>query len=235
MLLEQAMGTNSTTGAGPYAHALTLAGPLLAGLTVAIERGNSAADDVLLGCKVNRLTLSCAKGEVAKLRVELIGMTANARTNDTAASLTALASSFMIKHHHAGQLTYNSVSYTLKSFELVIDNKIARVDQLGSAASDEPTLTDHQEITIRATLTGTSNTLQAAHRAQTGANVTLTFSDSPRSLAITGHNAEVIDYGDPIQGVGIVEQSITWRCIGNDTNNGLAITLTNADSTLVAS
>jgi hypothetical protein len=77
--------------------------------------------------------------------------------------------------------------------------------------------------------------LQAAHRAQTGANVTLTFSDSPRSLAITGHNAEVIDYGDPIQGVGIVEQSITWRCIGNDTNNGLAITLTNADSTLVAS
>jgi len=64
--------------------------------------------------------------------------------------------------------------------------------------------------------------------------VTLTFSDSPRSLAFTLHNGVITDYSDPIQGVGVIEQTVTWRGVGDDSDNGLAITLTNADSTAVA-
>lgn len=233
--LKHALGTVNTTGAGPYAHAFTLAAALPVPLTVAVERGSSGADDVFAGCMVNRLTLSCAKGETMRARVELIGMTAAARTTVSPTALTALASTYLVKHTHAGVLAFNSVNYTLKSIEIVIDNKLARVDQLGSAASDQPAITAHQEITIRATLTGTSNALQAAHRAETQSDVTITFSDSPRSLAIVGHNAVVVEYADPIQGVGIVEQTVTFRCLGDDSDNGLLITLTNADSSAVAS
>jgi hypothetical protein len=235
LLLKHALGSVSTTGSGPYAHAVSLAAALPNPLTIAVERGTSGADDVLAGCMINRLTLSCAKGETMRARVDFIGMSAAARTTSTPSALTSLASTYLIKHTHAGVLAFNSVNYTLKSIEIVIDNKLARVDQLGSANSDQPAITGHQEITIRATLSGTSNTLQAAHRAQTSSDVSITFSDSPRSLAIVGHNATIREYADPISGVGIVEQTVTFRCLGDDTDNGLLVTLTNADSSVVAS
>lgn len=235
LLLKHALGSVSTTGSGPYAHAVSLAAALPTPLTMAVERGSSGADDVFAGVMVNRLTLSCNKGETMRVRAELIGMSAAARTTVTPTALTALASTFLVKHTHAGTLSFNSVSYTLKSLEVVIDNKLARVDQLGSANSDQPAITAHQEITIRATLTGTSNTLQAAHRAQTSSDVSITFTDSPRSLAIVGHNATIREYADPIQGVGIIEQTVTFRCLGDDSDNGILVTLTNANSSVVAS
>jgi hypothetical protein len=234
MLLKHALGSVSTSGAGPYAHAYSLAAALPNGLTVVVERGNTGSDDKFAGCKISRMTISCAAGEPMKIQVELIGMSATARTTFTPTALTALASRFLVKHAHAGTLGFNSQTYRLKSFELVIDNKLARQDQLGSADSAEPVVTERQEITVSATLVGTTNALQLAHRSQTAGDVTLTFSDSPRSLAFTLHNGVITDYSDPIQGVGVIEQTVTWRGVGDDSDNGLAITLTNADSTAVA-
>jgi hypothetical protein len=234
MLLKHALGGLSTTGAGPYAHAYSLSAALPNGLTVVVERGNTGSDDKFAGCKISRLTISCAAGEPMKIQAELIGMTATARTTFTPTALTALASRFLVKHAHAGTLGFNSATYRLKSFELVIDNKLARQDQLGSADSAEPVITERQEITLSATLTGTTNALQLAHRSQTAGDVTLTFTDSPRILAFTLHNGVITDYSDPIQGIGVIEQSVTWRGIGDDSDNGLAITLTNADSSAVA-
>lgn len=132
-------------------------------------------------------------------------------------------------------MSFNGVNYTLKSVELTIDNKLARQDYLGSAASGEPVLTAHQEVTLRVTLTGTSNTLQAAYLAQTASDIVLAFTDSPRSLTFTLHNAEISEYADPIGGVGIIEQTVTFRAFGDDTDHGLSVALVNADSSAVAS
>ena len=236
MLLKHAMGTVNTTGAGPYAHAVTLGSSLPAGLTLAIERGTSALDEVVAGCKIRRLTIACRAGERGKVTADFIGMTGASRTTDTPASLSALTAFFLAKHTHCGSLGWNGNSYAIKEFTLTIDNNIARVDELGTAASAEPALAGMRSISLEASLISRgTNTLHAGHLAQTAADATLTLTDSPRSLAFTLHNTEIHELDDPISGHGVIEQRIKLVAHRDDSDGGLAITLTNADSSVVAS
>ena len=235
LLLKHALGSLTTTGAGPYTHTYALSAALPNGLTVAVERGSTGADEVHAGCKINRLVISQNFGEPMKVSAEFVGMSTASRTGDSPAALTALASRFVVKHHHCGQLSFNSVDYKLKSFTLTIDNKIVRQEELGALTSSEPVFSDMQEVTLQVTIAGTSNTLNAAHLAATASNAVLAFTDSPRSLTFTLHTAQVTDYGDPISGMGIIEQTLTFRALGDDTNHGLAVVLVNADSSAVAS
>ena len=235
MLLKHAIGGVTTTGSGPYTHTYALSAALPNGLTVAVERGNTGADEVHAGCKINRLVISQNFGEPMKVTADFVGMTSASRTGDTPPSMTALTSRFPVKHYHCGQLSFNSVDYKLKSFTLTIDNKVVPQEELGALTSSEPVFSDFQEITLQVVVAGTSNTLNAAHIAATASDVGLTFSDSPRSLAFTLHNAQITDYSDPISGMGIIEQSLTFRSLGDDTDHGLAVVLVNADSSAVAS
>lgn len=235
LLLKHGMGGLTTTGSGPYTHTYALSAALPNGLTVAVERGNTGADEVHAGCKINRLVISQNFGEPMKVSAEFVGMSTASRTGDTPPALTALTSRFVVKHHHCGQLSFNSVDYKLKSFTLTIDNKVVPQEELGALTSSEPAFSDFQEVTLQVTIAGTSNTLNAAHLAGTSSNAVLAFTDSPRSLTFTLHNAQVTDYGDPISGMGLIEQTLTFRALGDDTNHGLAVVLVNADSSAVAS
>ena len=236
MLLKHAMGSVSTTGAGPYAHAVTLGSSLPAGLTIAIERGTSALDEVLSGCKIRRLVIACRAGERGRVTADFVGMTGASRTTDTPAALSALTAFFLAKHTHCGSLGWNGNSYAIREFTLTIDNNLARVDEVGTAASAEPAIAGMRSVTMDITLISRStNTLHAGHLAQTAADATLTLTDSPRSLAITLHNAEIHELADPISGHGVIEQRIKLVAHRDDSDGGLAVTLTNADSSVVAS
>lgn len=227
-LLELAMGAKSTSGSGPYDHAFTLAQSQLTA-TLAVERGSlgGLGDEVVNGCKLNRLTLSCDTGKAMEFEASFLGMGGADRTGS---SPTALATLYPVIHSHAGQMSFNSANYKLSKFKLTIDRKLQRVDELGSAYSAEPMASDDLEVSLDLELVARSDDLLAANLAGTQSDAAITFSDGTRSLAITLHNAKIVQYSDPISSVGVVTQQVTLRGHGDGTKHGLGITLTNGNS-----
>lgn len=234
MWLKHAMGAVTTTGAGPYAHAFSLAGSLPAGLSLCVERGSlgSLGDEELLGCKIDTFELSVAPAQVMACRMTFIGMTGSARGSDTP---PALATLYPITHRHAGTLSFDSQTYTLSSFTLRISNNMTTVAELGSLYSSEPQRNGFQSVEIEAELVARSDALFTASLASTQGDVAVTFTDSPRILAIVLHNAVIFEYSDPISAAGIIKQKVTWRGLGDGSDHGLLVTLTNANSSAVVS
>lgn len=229
LLLEAAMGAVSTSpSSGSYAHTFTLGASLLA-LSVAVERGVGASlgDEEFYGVKVGMLELSVAPGALMMLKLDLIGMSNGVRGGD---SPPALATPNWISHAHAGTLSFNSVNYKLSSFVCRIDNKLARLDELGSLYSSEPEVTDFQSVEFEVELVARSDALYAAHLAQTASDAVITFSDGTRSIVFTLHNAEIDTYEDPLSDPGVIKQKVKFVGVGDDTKNGLQIVLTNASS-----
>jgi hypothetical protein len=231
--LKHALGTVNTTGSGPYAHAFSLAGALPAGLSLCVERGSGGlGDEELLGCKISSFELSVAPGQVMACRMSIIGMGGSARGSD---SPPALATLYPITHKHAGQLSFDSANYTLSAFTLRVDNNLTPLPELGSLYSSEPQRNGFQTIEIEAELVARSDALFTASLASTQGDVTITFTDSTRSLAIVLHNAVIFSYSDPISAFGVIKQKVVWRGLGDGTDHGLLVTLTNANSSAVVS
>lgn len=233
MLLKHAMGTVSEGGgAGPtYVHTLSLTGALPAGLTVAVERGvGGLGDQVFKGCKVSTLALSVQPGQPMTYQATLLGMDFNARTGD---SPPALATPYYIKHNHASSLGFDSASYTLRAFTLRINNNLEAIRELGSLPATEINRSQFQVIEIEAELVMRSDALYAAHTAGTASDATITFSDGTNSLAITLHNAVIMTCEDPINGPGFLTQKVMFRGLGDGTDHGLGVVLTNGVSTVV--
>ena len=232
VLLYAVMGSVTDGGSGPasYTHTFTLSDPKA--LTVDVERGNSAKDEVMQGCKPSKLVLSVQPGQVAEVSVDFIGMTATARGANTP---VAPAAPYYISHANVGTLGFDSATYVLASFTLNIDTKVVRLDQLGSAYSDEPVRSGMTDVAIDCEIVGRTNALQVAALAGTQGNVTLTMTSGTRSLAITLHNAKVVTYSDPITSLSPIRQRVTFRGHADGTNHGLAIVLTNSDATYGAS
>lgn len=233
LLLELAMGTGSctTTGTGPYDHAFALTGTQDTA-TIAVERGNTAKDDVLNGCKLSKLVLSVQPGQAMEVSADFVGMGYAARANSAA---IAPASPYYIKHNHVGQIGFDSATYTASSFTLTIDRKVSPLMELGTLSSAEPQPTDMLEVMIEAELVVRDNALQVAALAGTQGNVTCTITDGTRSLAITLHNGVIMEQSDPISSVGVIKQKVKWQAFGDGTNHGLALTLTNGNSSNRAS
>ncbi len=231
--LKHSLGSVNTTGSGPYAHAFSLSGSLPAGLSLCVERGSGGlGDEELLGCKINTFELSVAPGQVMACRMSIIGMGGSARGSD---SPPALATLYPITHKHAGQLSFDSANYTLSSFALRINNNLTPLPELGSLYSSEPQRNGFQVIEIEAELVARSDALNTAALASTQGDVTITFTDSTRSLAIVLHNAVIFSYSDPISSFGVIKQKVVWRGLGDGTDHGLLVTLTNANSSAVVS
>lgn len=233
LLLELAMGTSSctTTGTGPYDHTFALTGTQDC-VTIASERGNTAKDDVMNGCKLSKLVLSVQPGQAMEVSADFIGMGYDARA--VVAKITP-ATPYYIKHNHCGQLGFDSANYVLSSLTLTIDRKVAPLMELGTLNSAEPQPTDMIEIMLEAELVVRDNVLQVAALAGTSANVTCSLTDGTRTLAITLHNGVIMSHSDPISSVGVIKQKVTWNAYGDGTNHGLAIVLTNANSSNRAS
>jgi hypothetical protein len=231
MLLKHAMGANADGGSGPYTHTLTLSGALPAGLSIAVERGSGGlGDQEFYGNKIASLELSCQVGQVMQARATLIGMDCGARGGD---SPPALTTPYYIKHNHAGSLGFNSVNYTLRSFRLTINNNLEAIRELGSLTATEVNRSAMQVVELECELVARSDAPYAAHLAGTQGDVTVTFSDGTRSLAVTLHNGVIMEYDDPISGPGFITQRIKWRGFGDGTKHGLGIVLTNGVSTVV--
>ena len=236
LLFRDWIGAVATAGAGPYTHTNTPTVPASFPVGLTLEQGfgrRASTNDaeVYEGCVINGGTFRCAPGEVAELELDIIAETSGGRT--TASTPTYTSNDHPILHSHAGVLAWSSLSDRVLSLEISVQNSLARRYLLGSQDTARPYPSGLMEITVRATREYDENTAYADYLAQTGADLTITFSDSPRSLAWTIHNAKLTDLSENIQ-AGVTTQTLTWRGLSDGTDEGISAVFTNANSAATA-
>jgi hypothetical protein len=229
-LLKHAMGAVVDAGSGPYTHTYTLLTTLPVGLTVEIVKGTGHGE-VFEGCKVNKLTLSVAAGEVMRGSVEFLCETSGGPV--AAATPTLIAAPILMLHNQSSTISINSVTYTIKSWEQVIDNKLIDRPQLGATNTLEPQHGDKVDVTWRVVLERVSDALEALEHSGTQADATITFTSGAAVAAFTLHNAQVMEYSCPPTRVGPLEETVLLRGFRSATKTGLGIVITNANATAV--
>jgi hypothetical protein len=222
-ILLAALGEVTTTGSSaPYAHSFKPKADLPF-LTIEVFRGQRAGSsnhpykEVFKGCMVNTLTIACAAGEEATFSAEIICQDADARTpSSTGASFPA--SSEPIFHHQltSNRLRWNSnPNYEVRSFEIVIDNKLDRRNNLGSQLTAEPTISDVREVRLTVTMDLDSEQFYTdfiATPTATDGDAILIMDGigSHNQMTFTLHNAVIEDYSDPVSTFGRIEATVTF-------------------------
>lgn len=226
LLLKAATGaTIVTTGSNPYTHVFEPTTDL-SSLTIEFQRGTGSSEK-FEGCMVSTMSISCEAGAEASASVEFIAETAATRT-------TAITPSFgtgaQVFHHQAGTLSYNSNTYTVRSFEFSLDNKLERVNNLGSKLTGQPQISDVREVMITCTLDLEDNNLYNSQLAGDSSDVELAFTSGTDSITFLLRNAEIVDYSDDVTSFGRIERTVTFMGIAGS-NTAFKITMVNDDST----
>ena len=234
-ILKAALGdVSSSAGPAPITHTFTVL-PNLPSLSVKFFRGQAQSGNPsrenFLGCVVNTLTISCAAGEEAQFSAEIIAQDATARAGDaTAASFPATALSVL--HHQSSDVTWNSSTYTARSFEIVIDNKIERRNLLGSQLTSEPNTSDVREVRMTVTMDLDDDQIyndQITTPTAIDGDVVLTMTGTGNDQMIfTIYNAVVEEYADAVTTFGRIERTVTFLgTIDSSGNEAIKIEMIN--------
>ncbi len=226
LLIKAATGaTIVTTGSGPYTHVFEPTTDLKS-LTIEFQRGTGSSEK-FEGCMVSTMSISCEAGAEASASVEFIAETAASRTSSITPSFGTGAQIF---HHHAGTLSYNSNTYTVRSFEFSLDNKLERVNNLGSKLTGQPQISDVREVMITCTLDLEDNNLYNSQLDGDSSDVELAFTSGTDSITFLLRNAKIVDYSDDVTSFGRVERTVSFMGIAGS-NTAFRVTLVNGDST----
>ena len=231
---KAALGSVATTGAGPtYVHTYT---PTLdlPSLTCIFQRG-SGSSEKFLGMKISSLSLSVEAGGEASLSMDVIGKTADARTGSVTATFGA---GRQVLHYEAGQLSWDSKNYDLRSMTLTVDNKLERRNLLGSKLTAEPATNDIREVTLEVTAdveSATENDIYNSSISGTQEPCTITFTNTDSDIMeIKLFNAVILSYSDSISSVGRVERTWTLQGYSDASNPSVHIKITNQQSSAIA-
>ena len=230
LLLKAMVGSIATTG-GPtnFTHKLQSSTTDLDSFTLGLSRGSDANGyEVFTGCMVSSGTLSLNAGEEMQLSLDLIAQDSAART--TKPTPTYNASQKQIYHYEVTtDLTYNSQSYKVRSFELTVENSLERRNVLGSKLTLSPDVTDYRTVTISVELDAETNALYNAMLAGTESSVELKVTETSGTnyMEIKLKNAIITDYSDPLSTVGRLSQSVTFTGLASSTAEALQIEIQN--------
>lgn len=224
-----AVSTGSPSG-GIYPHTFSLAATLPTGLTMEIVRGNGSSE-VFEGCKIAKATVKIEAGGLMRVTMEIIAETSGGRTSAGSPSYTG-SRDLRVLHNQSGQFTWNSVAYDLFDLELMVDNRLERWFTLGSKLTSEPQRSGYADVRMKISLGWSTNNYNTALTADTEADGTITFTGaSSRTLAFNLDNAYIDDVSDPVDGPGILKQSVTLIGQDDGTNYGLSIVANNTQAT----
>ena len=205
----------------------------LPSLTIDVQRG-SGTSEKFLGCIVSTMNLSIAAGEEMIGSFEVIAKTANSRAASIAPP--TFGSGDSVLHYQAGSLSYNSVTYNVRSIELNLDNKVERRDLLGSKTTAQPAITDVREITLSVTADYEDDNIYNAQLAGTISNVVIEFVNSTTNhiFEITLNDAQLISYNDNINSVGRIERTFEFQGFADSSNTAFKIRVRNGSSSAVS-
>jgi hypothetical protein len=231
ILWKHALGSVSTTGpvTSYYTHINKYSAGLPTGLTVEIARGTGTSD-VCEGCKINTMRFAVAAGGKAILTVGFIGETTAGRESNATPTFTT---EVPVLHHQSGVLSWNSGSYTLRSFEWMIDNKLELRQQLGSLVTAEPVRGDAPECKTSFEME-VDDAWTAADVADTASDATLRLTSGSYYLEFTTHNAYVDDVSDPVDKPGMLFSRVSLVGEGDGTDHGASIVYKNLNSSAVS-
>ena len=230
LLLKASIGSVVTTGSGPYTHTFNPSASLPS-LTVAVQRGTGKSEQ-FEGCMVSTMTLSCESGEEGRASFEVIAETAGARA--AALGSPSFGDGAQIFHFQASTLSYNSATYKMRSMELTLDNKLERINYLGSKLTSEPQISDVREVTLTVTLDLEDADLYNAQLAGTASNVEVSFTNGSDSFNILLRNAEITEYSDDVTSFGRIERTVTFYGISGSSDEALRIEMINDNASAVS-
>ena len=240
-ILKGALGdVNSSAGPAPYTHTFTVL-PNLPSYSIKVHRGAAQSGDKsrenFLGCVVSTLTISCAAGEEAQFGAEIIAQDASARASDSSTAsfpTTALP----ILHHQSSDLTWDGNTYKVRSFEIVIDNKIERRNNLGSQLTEEPNTSDVREVRMSITadleddvIYNDAITTPTAEASDVVLTMTGTGDDQ---MVFTIYEAVLEEYSDAISTFGRIERTFTFLgTVDSSGNEAIKIEMTNSNANAI--
>lgn len=232
-IIRAALG--SVTSSGSYDHAFVSEVPeTVPSLTARIAWGNSGYVGRYVGLKVQRLSLEWTGGTGAgKATATFVGMDYEDFASGTPTTPT---NAEYILAHHFGTIGWDSTTYSkAKSLKIDVENDVQRKFYIGqlTSANPLPEGDGRKKIRIVAVMDLTAaqlDTLRNAQTTQTRSNWTITATGpSSQAMAITVHNAEVVELSAPIATMGTLPVTVTWAATDDGSGkDGIAITLTNA-------
>ena len=233
---EAALGESSTAGTGaPYVHTYSPDFDLPS-LTMLFQRGSNLNNsrETFTGMKVSAMRISCEAGGEMTASFDFIGKDGGTRGTNVNADLP---NHDAVLHFEAGQLTSSGNltfgNLDIRSFELTLDNKLDRRNNLGSKISGEPVITDVREVTMSVTCDVTDNNVYADSLSTNAGDISLQFTrtaESNHHIKFTLNSATVEDYNDNVTAFGRVERTFTLRGFASSSDNGLTIEVKNANS-----
>ncbi len=231
LLLKASIGSVTTTGSGPYLHTFIPSADLPS-LTIAVQRGTGSSEQ-FEGCMVSTMNISCEAGGEGRATFEIIAETATARAGSIAPA--GFGDGAQVFHFQSSTLSYNSVTtYKMRSMELTLDNKLERVNYLGSKLTSQPQISDVREVTLTATFDLEDNNLYNAQLGGTASNVEVTFTNGSDTFAILIRNAEITEYSDDVNSFGRIERTATFFGLSSGSDEALRIEMTNDNASAVS-
>jgi len=234
--LKAAIGDATTSGIGgssEYHHQYKSNTTDFISFSAKLQRGSDTSTGMenFKGLKVATATINVEAGSEMTMSMELIGKTSDTRAG-SGPTANYNTTSAQVYHYEAGGLTFNGVTYYVRSMELSIDNKLERRNLLGSKLTYEPDSTDFREITMTCELDLENNNLYNAMIAGTESSVVILFtrSGSTHEMQFKLQNAIITDYSDPISTVGRLTASVTFTALSTTTTEALNVRVRNANS-----
>ena len=233
---DAALGSSATTGsADPYTHTYTPSFALPS-LTLQFQRGSNLnnSKETFTGMKISAMRVSCEAGGELTASFDFIGKESGTRTTNITSSLPSHDAALHFEASQltvAGSLTFGNLD--IRSFELTLDNKLDRRNNLGSKLSGEPVITDVREITMSVTCDVTDNNVYADSLSGVSGDVYVLFTrtaDTNHTIKFLLTDAKIEDYNDNVTAFGRVERTFTVRGFASGSNTGLTIVVTNANT-----
>jgi len=235
LLLYAAMGGRASSGSGPYAHTFSLADELPS-LTLEVVRGEgrhsaSAEAEVFAGCVINSLTLRAEAHSPVRLSFEALAQDSGGRVS---AGTPSYAGGQLLHADQITTATWGGTDVLVRSIEVTLDNGHGFRDRTGAATTARPTRTNDRSAVVRITMDYAGPAFEAALHAGTTGDLVIGFVAGDDELQVTLHNCRVTECDAPVQGAGVISQSVTLAAQADGTDRGLAVVLTNSQSSSAA-
>lgn len=234
-LLKHALGTASTTGAGPYTHTLTPGDLTGLGLTVQIGvpgTGGTVHPFTFEGCKVNSAEIGFAAGEVTTLGVSFLGKDCVTNTSLESASYAAQATR-PLTGIEATTTTWGGSNIDIRSGTLSVNNNLADDRRnVGTAVVDEPLQAGDREVTGSLTAEFEDLSLYNDFAVVSFADLVVTITNGTESLGWTAH-ADLTEVSPSVDGKGIVTVDVPYEVAGDGSDaDGITLTYVSDDATI---
>ena len=229
LLFKHALGTNNTTGAGPYTHTVTPGDLDGLGLTIQCGIPNTSGTQPFTydGCKINTLTIGARVGEIATMEVGVLGQD---ETTGTALATYNPSATLSAYNFTGATLTIaGSAVSTCRDLTLTIDNRLSPVHVLGSNLIIEPQLEELRQVTGAATVEFESLTAYNRWKDATQAALVATFTSGTNSITAT-LNVRFDATGAPLSGPGKVLLPLPFTAVGSTDAAAITVVCVNGDS-----